>query len=217
MELFVTIDRDFPVNDRPYLPADDTTIKMIMSIAEQFVNFDDFTKINKSKPKSKITLIDTCSIIKNEITQYKSEKGMYVITCGVLLEILQGATKKTITNEEFMKDIKKILDIKKHLGNNCVFLSLGRRHRAYWNGCEPSRSCRNCINVDQPHYKILRDIDTELYRLSVSMNWDIDTCDYRLHTRSIKHRQYKADGTYGNPHKKQSISSENTWTTIKSR
>ena len=187
---------------------------MILTIAEQFVNFDDFTKMNKSKPKTKFTLIDTCSIIKNDISKYKLEKGVYVITCGVFLEILQGATKKTLTEGGFIKDIKKILDIKKQLGDNCVFLSLGRRNRAYWNGCEPSRSCRNCINEDQPHYKILRDIDTELYRLSVSMNWDIDTCDHRLHTRSIKHRQYKADGTYG---KKQQITNENTWTTVKIR
>jgi len=215
MDLFATISRDFPSDDRPYLPSDDNIFEMIMSISDQFVNFDDFTKNNQVN--ANFTLIDTCSIIKNNISKYKSEKGIYIITCGVFLEILQGATKKTITNGGFANDIKKILDIKKHLGDNCVFLSLGRRRRAYWNGWEPSRSCRNCINEDQPHYKILRDIDTELYRLSISMNWYIDTCDNRLHIRYIKNRQYKANGIYGNPHKKQLPPSENDWITIKSR
>ncbi len=228
MDLITSIERDFPQNERPYLPRDDRTIQMIWSIAEQFTNFDDFTKFEQIKHVGKtIHLIDTCSIIKKNLADFikNKDKHLYVITCGVFLEILQGATRKTLDDGSFSEDINKINQLKSLLGNSCIFLMLGRRRRAYWNGFEPSKSCRNCINKDSPHYKILRDIDTELYRLSVFMNWELDTCDHRLMFRKNKHKQMVDQGYFTNPtnptnknnkkHHHQSVDVE--WTTVKTR
>jgi hypothetical protein len=110
------------------------------------------------------------------------------VTCGVFLEIIQGCTHTTIDNGIFVKDLQKLLDLKNYLGDNLVFLSLGRKRRAYWVGHEPSKSCRPCSNTHTPHHRILRDIDTELHRLSILMNCKIDTCDYILQCRYKKHR-----------------------------
>jgi hypothetical protein len=218
MDLITSIERDFPKNEHPYLPRDDHTIKMIWSIAEQFTNFDDFTKFEQIKHVGKtIHLIDTCSIIKKDLSNFE-DKHLYVITCGVFLEILQGATRKTLEDGSFTKDINKIIQLKSLLGNSLVFLMLGRRRRAYWNGYEPSKSCRNCINNDRPHYKILRDIDTELYRLSLAMNWELDTCDHHLMFRKNKYKKMTDEGQFNNPKKHQHKKfNDDEWKTVKTR
>ena len=167
---------------------------MIQTILQEFINFDDFNKSiaviecesTLTLPLPKITqenrkfiLIDTCYAIKNGIEDFR-EGNTYIFTCGVFLEILQGATKKTIMNGEFIKDLKKIIQIKRKLKDECVFLALGRKRRAYWTNCQPSKSCRNCVNTDTPHYKILRDIDTELFRLTTVLKCQINSCDKYL-------------------------------------
>ena len=180
MELDVLLKRDF--DEQPYIPKDGIIPNIIHVISQEFINFDDFNKtIDITKKNHKIILVDTCYIIKNTIEQFSEDEGnIYIFTCGVFLEILQGATKKTIENGEFLNDLKKILQIKKKLNDRCVFLTLGRKRRAYWANCEPSQSCRNCVNTDQPHYKILRDIDTELLRLTTVMKCQIQSCDNYL-------------------------------------
>jgi hypothetical protein len=185
MELFNIIDRDFPKNERPFMPSDEKTLQMIDYIASQFMNFDDFNKSQYNNEGKPVYLIDTCSLIKKNTDSLSN--GFYIITCGVFLEILQGATRKTIMDGTFQKDIHKLVMLKKTMKEDCAFIMLGRKRRAYWNGYEPSKSCRNCINCDQPHFKILRDIDTELYRLSIMMNCEIETCDHILQKRIIKH------------------------------
>jgi hypothetical protein len=185
MDLFSTINRDFPENEKPFIPYETSTYGMIETLSKQFTNFDDFLKSQYNSDNKKVYLIDTCSLLKKDITEFQN--GFYIITCGVFLEILQGATKKTINNGDFDKDIKKLVLLKTTLKNDCVFLMLGRKRRAYWSGFEPSKSCRNCVNCDTPHYKILRDIDTELYRLSIILKCKIETCDHILLDRVTKH------------------------------
>ncbi len=58
--------------------------------------------------------------------------------------------------------------------------------RAYWDGFQPSKSCRNCFNNDQPHHKILRDVDTEILRISHFLAASIDTFDTTLIKRLCK-------------------------------
>jgi hypothetical protein len=186
MELDVLLKRDF--DEQPYIPKDSIIYNTIHAISMEFINFDDFNKTIDPTKNHKIILVDTCYIIKNSIEQFTQDEGnIYVFTCGVFLEILQGATKKTIENGEFLNDLKKILQIKKKLNNGCVFLTLGRKRRAYWANCEPSKSCRNCINTDQPHYKILRDVDTELFRLTTVMKCQIKSFDNYLLRRVSYH------------------------------
>ena len=203
MDLSILLDRDFDKNDKPFISFENENIiirNIIQTIIREFVNFDDFNKSIgsirlvestecKLKPKTtlpKITkdnrrfiLVDTCYAIKNCIEDFR-EGNTYIFTCGVFLEILQGATKKTIINGEFIKDLKKLIQIKRKLKDECVFLALGRKRRAYWTNCQPSKSCRNCVNTDTPHYKILRDVDTELFRLTTVFKCQINSCDKYL-------------------------------------
>ena len=180
MALSIFLDRDFSGNGKPFIQFNDIIYNMIQTIIAQFVNFDDFNKsINTTQNNKPIILVDTCYAIKNSIEDFR-EGNIYIFTCGVFLEILQGATKKTITNGEFIKDLKKIIQIKRKLKDDCVFLTLGRKRRAYWTNCQPSKSCRNCVNTDTPHYKILRDVDTELFRLTTVFKCQINSCDKYL-------------------------------------
>jgi hypothetical protein len=184
------IDRDFPKNSRPVQPKDPRTLQMINYIYNQFINFEKFEFMKKDDPKIKtmeIVLIDTCSFIKNDISDFQKQDILYIMTCGVFLEILQGSTNLTANNDIFKKDIEKLIALKQHLGANLILLNLGRKRRAYWNGYEPSQSCRNCVNCQAPHHKILRDVDTELYRLSILWNCSIETCDFILHKRLENH------------------------------
>jgi hypothetical protein len=186
------IDRDFPKNSRPVQPTDNMTLQMIQYIYKQFISFENFEFMKKDELKTNsyvmtTVLIDTCSFLKKDITDFDDENVRYVITCGVFLEILQGATTLTVSNNIFKKDIEKLIALKQHLGMNLVFLMLGRKRRAYWNGYEPSQSCRNCVNCQTPHHKILRDVDTELYRLSILLKCSIETCDFILLKRLENH------------------------------
>jgi len=181
MDLSILFDRDFYGNDKPLIPFNNIIIhNMIKTIIGEFVNFDDFNKsINTSQNNKPIILVDTCYAIKNSIENF-CEGNIYIFTCGVFLEILQGATTKTVMNGEFIKDLKKLIQIKRKLKDDCVFLILGRKRRAYWTNCQPSKSCRNCVNADTPHYKILRDVDTELFRLTTVFKCQINSCDKYL-------------------------------------
>ena len=180
MALSILLERDFPKNNKPFIPNDNIIMNIIQTILQDFVNFDDFNKsIVITQDNKPIILVDTCYAIKNSIEDFR-EGNIYIFTCGVFLEILQGATKKTIMNGEFIKDLKKLIQIKKKLKDDCVFLALGRKRRAYWTNCQPSKSCRNCVNTDTPHYKILRDVDTELFRLTTVFKCQINSCDKYL-------------------------------------
>lgn len=181
MDLSILLDRDF-LNTTQYFPFGGNVIirNMIDAIITEFVNFDDFNKSVKMTQNNKqIILVDTCYAIKNSLEDF-IEGNIYIFTCGVFLEIFQGATQKTIINGEFIKDLKKLIQIKKKLKEECVFLTLGRKRRAYWTNCQPSKSCRNCVNTDTPHYKILRDVDTELFRLTTVLKCQINSCDKYL-------------------------------------
>ncbi len=180
------IDRDFPKTSRPVQPTDNTTLQMIQYIFKKFISFEKF-EFMKQEDHRQIVLIDTCSFLRKNVNEFQDKNAIYVITCGVFLEILQGATKLTISNKSFTKDIEKLIALQKHLGDNLVFLTLGRKRRAYWNGYEPSQSCRNCVNCQTPHHKILRDVDTELYRLSILLKCKIETCDFILNKRLETH------------------------------
>lgn len=182
------IDRDFPKTSRPIPPSDNRTLQMIKYIYEQFINFENFEFMKQEKKvTNQIVLIDTSSFFRKDIFEFQNQNIVYVITCGVFLEILQGATNATIADKTFTKDIEKLIGLRQHLGDNLVFLMLGRKRRAYWNGYEPSQSCRNCVNDQTPHHKILRDVDTELYRLSILMKCKIETCDFILNKRLEMH------------------------------
>lgn len=180
------IDRDFLKNSRPVQPTDTTTLQMVQYIFKQFISFEQF-EFMKQKDSRQIVLIDTCSFLRKNVNDFQDPNLIYVITCGVFLEILQGATTLTITNKTFTKDIEKLIAFRKQLGDSLVFLTLGRKRRAYWNGYEPSQSCRNCVNCQTPHHKILRDVDTELYRLSILLKCSIETCDFILNKRLMTH------------------------------
>jgi hypothetical protein len=185
------IDRDFSKYSRPVQPNDTHTLQMINYIYKQFINFEDFVFMKQKdiieSDLRQIVLIDTCSFLKKTVTDFQNQGVRYIITCGVFLEILQGATNTTIMNKTFTKDIEKITALYTHLGSNLTFLSLGRKRRAYWNGYEPSKSCRNCVNCQNPHHKILRDVDTELYRLAILMKCSIETVDFILNKRLENH------------------------------
>ena len=174
-------DRDFPKKDKPMIHLDQHINQVVSDITSLFVNFDEFVQ-NKST-----FLLDTCSFIKKNISEYDRNK-IYIITCGVFLEILQGSTHATMHNGIFKNDIMKLIALKEYLGDNLIFLFLGRKRRAYWNGYQPSKSCRNCANTHNPHNKLLRDIDTELHRLAIYLNCNIETCDYVLQNRYHTHK-----------------------------
>jgi hypothetical protein len=99
---------------------------------------------------------------------------------------LQGFNKSTANSGKFKKDLEKLFQLKLMLGTKLVFLMLGRKMRAYWGGYQPSQSCRNCFNKDSPHHKILRDVDTEILRVTNILNASIDTFDTNLQKRFNK-------------------------------
>jgi hypothetical protein len=181
----VLLKRDFDPKDQPLIPKDSRYRDLVKEIDRQFINWNDFQLINQ-KVNEKIFVFDTCFLLRTNIDHIISGY-MYVITCGVLLEILQGATRKTIENGEFLKDLQKIIQIKEKLGNECVFLTLGRTRRAYWSDCQPSKSCRNSVNFDKPHHKILRDVDTELFRLTTVIKCNVLSYDNYLLKRISYH------------------------------
>jgi hypothetical protein len=185
----VLLNRDFASNGQPLIPRDTIYSGLVAKIDREFVNWNDFQQIlqkEKEKENKKIFVFDTCFLLRTNIAEIV-QGYMYVITCGVLLEILQGSTRKTIENGEFLKDLQKIIQIKEKLGNECVFLTLGRNRRAYWSDCQPSKSCRNCVNLDKPHHKILRDIDTELFRLTTVIKCNVLSHDNYLLKRISYH------------------------------
>jgi hypothetical protein len=192
MELITNlIIRDFPANSKPQKPRNPQTLQMLKELFEDFVMFDTF-KPSSIQEENQIVLFDTCSLlakIRNPFMTF-NKNTTYIITCGVFLEILQGATVKTLSNGFFDNEIRKIYLAKKLLGENLVFLMLGRKRRAYWKGFNPSQSCKDTVKDDQPHFKILRDIDTELFRLSISLNWKIETEDFCLNRRIEKHKLF---------------------------
>jgi hypothetical protein len=166
------INRDFPKDKKPIKSSNPQTLQMLKELCEGFKSFENFKVPDNS---NKVVLFDTCSLlakIRNPYMKFE-ENTTYIITCGVVLEILQGATMKTLSNGFFDNEIRKIYLAKKILGENLVFLMLGRNRRAYWKGFNPSQSCKDTVKDDEPHFKILRDIDTELFRLAISFNWKI--------------------------------------------
>ena len=173
------IGRDFKKSQSIKI-CNSTTMELINNIYKQFIHHDDYKCVENET--NDVYIVDTCSFIKKSLDEFDLDHR-YVITCGVFLEILQGANTTTLNNGAFHNDIMKLIQLKLYLQDNLVFLFLGRKRRAYWNGYQPSRSCRNCLNYDNPHFKILRDVDTELFRLAIIMNWKIDTCDFVLNNR----------------------------------
>ena len=182
------IARDFPEGSNRMFTHSTKEYGVASVVCGMFINFDDYSVTNHQRDGVETYLLDTCSFLKKNISEF-SKDNTYIITCGVFLEILQGCTRMTIDNGIFLKDLQKLLDLKNYLGNNLVFLSLGRKRRAYWIGYEPSKSCRPCSNTHNPHHLLLRDIDTELHRLSIIMKCKIDTCDYILQCRYKKHHE----------------------------
>lgn len=166
---------------------------LIHDIFNCFVSFDDMNNqiaCLKKKINVDIVIIDTCSFILNDLEHFNNNNVIYVITCGVFLEILQGFNISTASSGKFKEDLEKIIKLKLILGDNLICLRLGRKMRAYWEGYQPSKSCRNCFNNDQPHHKILRDVDTEILRVAHIIDSSIDTLDTTLQKRfqKIKHR-----------------------------
>ena len=180
------VNRDFPQGSGMIFNQNKDASKIIFTVCDMFMNFDDFGTNSTKYNGSEIYLLDTCSFLKKKNSDFHKH-NTYIVTCGVFLEIIQGCNHTTIDNGIFVKDLQKLLDLKNYLGNNLVFLSLGRKRRAYWTNCEPSQSCRNCVNKDKPHYKILRDVDTELFRLTNVINCQIKSCDNYLIKRISYH------------------------------
>ena len=180
------IERDFK-KETIFIP-NDNHLKIIKTIYSNFISYETFYNIYIDSKDSSIILLDTCAILLNEIDDFNnfSKDKIYVITCGVFLEILQGINNYTINNNIFIKDLYKLIYIKEILENNCVFLIIGRKFRSYWEGYKPSISCKNSNNNNKPHYKLLRDIDTELCRLSNLFNCCIYTKDKFLQKRNNK-------------------------------
>ncbi len=192
------IDRDFK-KKTIFLP-DDKHLNVIKSLFKEFISYETFCnsylqlnefkkggKINFTNSK-KVVLLDTCSILLNDVEDFNNfnNDNIYIITCGVFLEIIQGINKYTVNNDIFIKDLDKLVKIKAILGDNCVFLMIGRKIRSYWEGYTPSISCKRSNNDNKPHYKLLRDIDTELCRLSNLLNCPIYTKDKFLQKRNNK-------------------------------
>lgn len=184
------IDRDFKKNT--FFIPNDKHFNIVNSLFNNFISYEQFINLYFSKKSNKsIMLLDTCSILLNDFNEVNplsllKNNTMYIITCGVFLEILQGINHYTITNDIFMKDLYKLVKLKEYLKENCVFLLIGRKFRSYWDGYKPSISCRHSNNDNQPHYKLLRDIDTELCRLSNLFNCLIYTNDKFLQKRNFK-------------------------------
>jgi hypothetical protein len=187
VSLVQLIERDFPKNNKPMIHLNQKINQTVSDIADLFINFDEYYSFNSSVSTESIFLLDTCSFLNKNITEYDREKK-YIITCGVFLEIIQGSTNSTMEKGIFERDLKKLTDLHEYLGSNLIFLFLGRKRRAYWTGYQPSKSCRKCANNHIPHNKILRDIDTELHRLAIILKCRIDTSDYILQNRYHKHQ-----------------------------
>jgi hypothetical protein len=158
---------------------------LIHNIFDWFVSFDDMTSQINCKKRG-IVIIDTCSFILHDLEHFNDQNVIYIITCGVFLEILQGFNKSTSNSGTFKEDLEKLIKLKHLLQQNLIFLRLGRKMRAYWEGYQPSQSCRKCFNNDQPHHKILRDVDTEILRVAHILKASIDTLDTTLQKRIIK-------------------------------
>ena len=166
--------------------------ELITTLFDSFVSFDTVNGYiaQHTELKQNIVVIDTCSFILNDIEHFDNPNTIYVITCGVFLEILQGFNKTTMFSGKFKEDLQKLCKLKNKLQSNLIFLKLGRKMRAYWGGYQPSKSCRNCFNNDQPHHKILRDVDTEILKIAHLLNAEIDTLDTTLQKRLNKvHRR----------------------------
>jgi hypothetical protein len=203
IDLQYIVNRDFKFNNRFY-SDDNQIIELVNDLFQHFISFDEMNMhINQiasykntdtipiSKNKIELVIIDTCSFILNDINHFIDDSNkIYIITCGVFLEILQGCNLLTIQTGTFKKDLEKLCKLKKILDDNLIFLMLGRKMRAYWGGSQPSKSCRNCFNNDQPHHKILRDVDTEILRIVTMLNCSVDTLDTILIKRLNKiHRR----------------------------
>ena len=69
-------DRDFPKKDKPMIHLDQHINQVVSDITSLFVNFDEFVQTKSTY------LLDTCSFIKKNISEYDRNK-IYIITCGV--------------------------------------------------------------------------------------------------------------------------------------
>ncbi len=187
------IKRDFK-DANTFFNDDSELLDAITTLFSSFVSFEQFGQQLQNnlsqQQRQHIVIIDTCSFILNDIEHFDNPNTIYVLTCGVFLEILQGFNKSTMYSGKFKEDLQKLCKLKAKLESGLVFLKLGRKMRSYWEGYQPSKSCRNCFNHDQPHHKILRDVDSEILRLAHLLNAKIDTFDTTLQKRLDKvHRR----------------------------
>jgi hypothetical protein len=141
------ITRDFYHNSN--LKLDSETLDVLGRLYEKMINLKD----TNYETFSDGVVIDTCYFFRGIIP--KNQK--IIITDGVILEILQGSIYNNLdpNQSNYLRDLERLLNIKRIMGNNCIFLNLNCKSRKYYPKFQNTHSLRRNVDSELLSFTLL--------------------------------------------------------------